>query len=265
MITPHDFVWTPASTARFWETYESSPGMELWHFSNQRGKALLRLVRGKAALVEPILDLGCGAGHLLDLLLKRGYRSLGADVNKKAITMITDRFGTHPLFSGGRILDNGAPLPFEKGTVGTVFLLETLEHLLPGTEDFLFQEIRRILVPEGLLVVTAPYREDLDGHMIFCPSCGARFHMMQHVKSLCETDVSAMIESAGLQVLSCRPELLLPEFAVWIRAQMTPDRKTVFCPECGVACASPNRSLAGRWKGLVKEIQHLVMIAKNKR
>jgi SAM-dependent methyltransferase len=260
MASPHPYVWAPASIARFWENYESSPGMELWHFSRQRGAALLRHVRKRALITDPVLDLGCGSGHLLNLLIAQGHHCFGADVNQKALDMATGRFGAFPHFLGSRLITDSADLPFDDRSMGTVFLLETVEHLLPGHGEQLFAEIRRVLTPGGTLVVTTPWREDLDESMVTCSSCAARFHTTQHIGSFDEAALSAMIENAGMSVVSCRPALLLPDPAVWIRAQRVEGAKTARCPECGTKVPSPNRNLFVRWKGLIKETRHLVGI-----
>jgi SAM-dependent methyltransferase len=262
MSSPHALRWNPARISRFWERYESTPGMELWHFARQRGGALLRQVRKRIGICEPVLDLGCGSGYLLDILVRRKLKCFGADVNPKAIELLNNRLTGHSAFLGARAMESEQKIPFEDGSAGAVFLLETVEHLLPESIGPLFSEIRRVLKTDGVLIVTAPYRENLDGAMIVCRSCGAAFHKTQHIRSLDEISIREIVEKAGLSVLSCSGLLLLPDWNVWIKAQCSPARISITCPECGNACGSPNSCLFTRWKSLMKELRHLVCIAR---
>jgi SAM-dependent methyltransferase len=262
MKSPHPVEWTPASIARFWNSYESTKGMDLWHFARQRGRALLRYVTRRIALREPALDLGCGSGHLMTPLLNRGLKTYGADVSLKGLELVNARFSSHPAFLGTRPMTASDEIPFDNNTMGTIFLLETIEHLLPETLEGLFTEINRALAPGGALVITAPYHENLGNHTIECPACGATFHKTQHVRSCDEGSVTAIVRKGGLAVLSCKPALLLPSWGVWLAAQRTPARTAIACPECGSPCASPNRSAVKRLNKLLGELRHLVCIAR---
>ncbi len=260
----HAVKWTPDLIAGFWRRYESVPGMELWHFSRQRGKALLRYVLKQRALDGPILDLGCGSGHLLDLLVLRGFTCFGADINSKAIELLNKRLSGRKGFLGARVMEFEWKIPFTDDSVGTVFLVETIEHLLPDSTEPLFSEIRRVLKNEGLLVVTSPYRENLNLSMAECKKCGAVFHNTQHLRSLGEKTLVEMVKKAGLRHVSCAGPLLVPDLWVWIRAQQVPKRVTIPCPECGEPCSNPNSNLRRRFKSLLAELRHLVCIAEKK-
>jgi SAM-dependent methyltransferase len=218
-------------------------------------------VRRRVQLKEPVLDLGCGAGHLLEKLIEGGFRCMAADINEKAVAMVNERFSSRPLFLGCRRMETPDIIPFGSGSVGTVFMLETIEHLPLETMHGVFREIFRVLAPGGAVVATAPFSEKLASSEVSCLSCGARFHKTQHLHSFDEEAVSETVRGAGLAVLSCEGALLLPSLPVWIRAQMTPDRISIACPECGARSESPNRSLPGRLGPLLRELRHLVCIA----
>lgn len=264
MTQPHPIIWTPASVARFWNRYESTGGMDLWHFSRQRGVALLRHVTKHIAITEPILDLGCGSGHLLRLLLEKKHKCFAADVSSKGLEIVEKRFSALSGFLGARLMTSNEKIPFDDSSIGTIFLLETIEHLLSDTLASLFAEISRVLSKNGCLVITTPWCEDLEAGTISCVHCGGIFHKTQHVRTNDCASVTTLVENAGLKIVSCRAALLLPDFGVWIRAQMTPARVSIGCPECGGTCKSPNRSLITRWKSLAHEVKHLVCIAQKK-
>jgi len=92
-----------------------------------------------------LLDLGCGRGYLLDLLAERGLRRLhGMDAFDD---VASDRWG----YSRG---DLTARLPFPDATFSCVVAGEVIEHV--PDPDHLLREIRRILVPGGVLVISTP-------------------------------------------------------------------------------------------------------------
>lgn len=236
--------------------------MDLWHFSRQRGRSLLRHVRRHVDYADPVLDLGCGSGHLLQMLVDNRRRSFAADVGSTGLEMLTKRHATNRFFQGAKLMPAPDVVPFDNHSVATVFLLETIEHLLPETLDRLLAETARVLAYWGTLVITTPYRENLDESEIVCSACGCAFHKTQHISSFDEKGVSALVEKAGLSVINVSAPLLLPDPKIWIRAQVTPARVSIGCPECGAACRSPNHSLFARGAGLVAELKHLVCIAR---
>ena len=127
--------WTPEKIVRFWNAYEDTPGMQNWHFSKQRGAALLSWTSKKASICAPVLDLGCGSGHLTSLLLARGIQTYGADVSDNTEKIVTGRFKGDYNFLGFKQIEAGKPLPFENNSIKTIFLLETVEHLLQPVLD----------------------------------------------------------------------------------------------------------------------------------
>ena len=105
--------WTPEKIARFWNAYEDTPGMQNWHFSKQRGAALLSWTSKKASICAPVLDLGCGSGHLTSLLLARGIQTYGADVSDNTEKIVTGRFKGDYNFLGFKQIEAGKPLPLK--------------------------------------------------------------------------------------------------------------------------------------------------------
>jgi SAM-dependent methyltransferase len=107
---------------------------------------------------DVVLDLGCGNGaHTLAAAGRaRRVYGLDADVGQLAVAAATaDR----------RRLDNVAlaawditrPLPFPDATFDAVLFLDVIEHLEPRVA--VLREIRRVLRPEGRLLLSAPHRE----------------------------------------------------------------------------------------------------------
>lgn len=91
------------------------------------------------------LDIGCGRGFLLGQLADRGLRGLtGMDVYDD---VPTDRW----TYVRG---DVTAGLPFDGATFECVIAGEIIEHV-PNPDDLL-REVRRVLKPGGLFVLSTP-------------------------------------------------------------------------------------------------------------
>ncbi len=253
--------WTPEKIARFWSSYEETPGMQNWHFSKQRGAALISLVRKKVSLSAPVLDLGCGSGHLISLLLSLGLQTRGADVSDSAGKIVNERFNGDRNFMGYTPLQKGKSLPFDDNSFKTLFLLETVEHLLPPDLEAILLESRRILADGGHLIVTTPNQELLRDSFVFCRSCGAQFHSFQHIRSLDSSSLWTQIEKAGFKKVICRPAILLPDLSVWLLAQRCRRESFIPCPECGNKVVNSALRSENRIKSVLRELYHLVCIA----
>jgi SAM-dependent methyltransferase len=104
--------------------------------------------RHLAQLSGPVLDLGCGPGHLTGFL-----RSLHVDVTGIDLVpeFIAHARSTHPgvRFEVGSMVDMERPA----GSVAGVLAWFSLIHLVPGQVDGVLATIRRIMAPRGAFVV----------------------------------------------------------------------------------------------------------------
>ena len=92
-----------------------------------------------------LADIGSGRGFLLDRLADRGLTGMvGVDVFDD---VQSDRWDY-------RCADITERLPFEDASMECVVAGEIIEHV--PNPDHLVREVRRVLVPEGLLVVSTP-------------------------------------------------------------------------------------------------------------
>ena len=150
--------WTPEKS-HFWNAYEDTPGMQNWHFSKQQEQHFFPGLQKSFHLCS-CPRLGCGSGHLTSLLLA-GDSNLRADVSDNTEKIVTGRFKGDYNFLGFKQIEAGKPLPFENNSIKTIFLLETVEHLLQPVLDNLLLECRRILASGGYIIVTTPNQENL--------------------------------------------------------------------------------------------------------
>ncbi len=195
--------WTEEKSARFWDYLSSSPAYLQNNFSKLAGEALLKFVQRRGIpLSGPALDVGCGVGFLLDFLIKRGVSCQGVEFSSVAAGMANERLGSHPLFKGVTMLET-LPLPFADESFNTVFLIETIEHLLPEELKPALSEIYRVLKKDGRIVITTPNEENLEAGKILCPECGAIFHRGQHLSAWSAGSLAALLAELHFRKTFC--------------------------------------------------------------
>jgi SAM-dependent methyltransferase len=118
----------------------------------ERNNRLLWAFREIAGM-EPssILDCGCGEGVLLAALKKRltTAKCVGLEIDQKAIRAASEKgveAVAHDL--------NTRPFPLPDGSFDVCFMGELIEHVF--SPDDLLEEARRILKPNGKLLLTTP-------------------------------------------------------------------------------------------------------------
>lgn len=95
-----------------------------------------------------ILDVGCGAGPLLDALRERGALITGTDASAKMLELARQRLGDGPELL---VADLADPLPFPDNAFDDVIACLVLHYLEDWTAPL--AELRRVLVPGGRLIV----------------------------------------------------------------------------------------------------------------
>jgi SAM-dependent methyltransferase len=96
----------------------------------------------------PVLDAGCGPGHWTHFLHKRGVNISGVDLVPKFIESARSRFPEVPFrVSSIRALD------LADGSVDGVLAWYSLIHLAPTELSQVLVEFRRVLRPQGHLLV----------------------------------------------------------------------------------------------------------------
>lgn len=225
--------WDQKKIKAFWDGTASDADMADTYFSRQRGRSLLRRVRPYLPERGHFVDLGCGPGYFIDHLLAAGYTCEGADLSQASIDLLNTRLQKHPLFRQGRVFHSPTEIPFEKHSVDVAFSLETLEHLLDADLSTYLANVYALIRPAGLLVVTVPLEENLDLSKVICPTCGCRFHRMQHVRSFSTESLEQLMEISGFRTLLCSGVMLWPQWSVYLRS-LTGGRGTtgLTCPEC---------------------------------
>lgn len=114
----------------------------------------LRMKQTRRALnagpTKDTLDLGCGAGNLLEYL--EGGRLVGADLSDTMLAQARKRLGKRPEVE--LVKASAEALPFPDGIFGRVVCSEVLEHVLDPEK--VVAEIRRVCRVGARVVFTVP-------------------------------------------------------------------------------------------------------------
>jgi len=100
-----------------------------------------------------LLDIGCGTGHFANAMRKAGWNVTGIEVNVKARGYAISRFGLD-------VIDDKNISSLTSGSFDVITLWHVLEHF--HDPYGYFNDIRRLLKPDGLCVVALPNSSSCD-------------------------------------------------------------------------------------------------------
>jgi ubiquinone/menaquinone biosynthesis C-methylase UbiE len=98
------------------------------------------------------LDIASGEGYGSHLLSKEAHKVTGVDISEEAVFHANRKYGskTNLTYQVG----SASAIPLEDSSVDIVTSFETLEHTSEHVE--FLKEIKRVLVPGGLLIMSTP-------------------------------------------------------------------------------------------------------------
>ena len=123
-------------------------GMEVFD-AYERNRLLKRIAPGFCKPGMRLVDLGCNDGVVAEYFMRLGLDVAGMDISAAAIARARQR-GIKDLRQG----DVEQPLPFGDEECDAVFWGDNVEHLFQPLK--VLAEVRRVLKPGGILIVSAP-------------------------------------------------------------------------------------------------------------
>lgn len=105
---------------------------------------ICNLVKMFSPEAKLIIEVGCGDG-----VIAKQLNAIGIDISHKAVELAKQ----HGVKA---VLGNATKLPFSDGAANVVVASELLEHLTMAEVDLFLNEVRRVLVKGGYLVISTP-------------------------------------------------------------------------------------------------------------
>src|SRR5688572_23241347 len=155
------------------------------------------LVRGKR-----VLDLASGEGYGANLLAGQASYVCGVDIDEAAVRHAAEKYARPNLhFLAGSI--TAVPLSNNQSFV-VILCFEAIEHI--EEHDALLSEVKRLLKPEGLFVVSTPNKDVYDA--------GGEGSNPFHVKELTFDEFNALL-SKHFSSASYLGQRLHPASSLW--------------------------------------------------
>jgi ubiquinone/menaquinone biosynthesis C-methylase UbiE len=172
-----------------------------------------------------ILEVGCGDGRIIDSLLNKYPDVCGLDISDEALKHVKS-----PHVKGSL-----EELPFPENSYDTVICCEVLEHLPYSIYKKALKEIER--VAKDYIIISVPYKENIESGMIKCPKCGCSFHMWRHLRSFDEKKLGELfknfkVDKSQKQLLE---QIYFQDFIIKIGKSLrnvTQFPETSLCPQC---------------------------------
>lgn len=130
------------------------------HRNNAGYKPSLRTFLNEVMKYHPkrVLDVGCGHGHLVEILLRIGVDAIGLDISEYAGEMIPgERF----------VVADVNEIPFEDNSFDVVCSKGVLEHIPEEEIERVYSEMKR--VGKNIVVEICFKDKEADGHITIHP------------------------------------------------------------------------------------------------
>jgi len=101
-----------------------------------------------------VLDIACGEGYGASILSKKAQKVIGVDIDKETIAYAKDKYKIKNVeFHVGSV----SSIPVIGENVFDVIVSnETIEHVSIKDQELFLQEVKRLLKPDGLFIVSTP-------------------------------------------------------------------------------------------------------------
>ena len=159
-----------------------------WPVIGKMYRHRIELCLAECAGGKRILEVGFGAGVSFLNLAEKYEEIHGLDLNASVeeVAAVFEKRKIKTYLQNGNILD----MPYEDNYFDTVLLISILEHLKPDEQVRAFEEMRRVLKPNGQVVYGVPIERRLMVFIFRVMGCNIREH---HFST--EKDVLAAAES----------------------------------------------------------------------
>lgn len=144
-----------------------------------------------------VLNIGVGRGGLEKILLNKGALVSCLDPSESSIDRLREQYELGERAQVGF----SQAIPFSSSQFDVVVMSEVLEHLSDEVLNSTFDQVRRVLKPDGRFIGTVPANEVLLDNRTVCPHCGEAFHRWGHVQSFSLTRLREILLANNFVVL----------------------------------------------------------------
>jgi len=145
-------------------------------------------------------EVGVGDGYLLRRLYNSGLKVVGIDISKFLVNRLQSQLEEENL-DIKLIRGDISTINLESDKFDLVFCLDVLEHIFYIKDAI--EKIKTILKIGGLLIVTLPWKENLDNNMVICPQCHHKFHRVGHYHSFDSIDELNQLLGLEFEIIQC--------------------------------------------------------------
>jgi SAM-dependent methyltransferase/uncharacterized protein YbaR (Trm112 family) len=139
-----------------------------------------------------VLDMGCGNAWLAAALCPRGMEVWSADISTDNPTKALHRY---PFDNHFAVVADAFHLPFREYTFDVVLAVEIIEHV-PDPAAFV-AALLRVLRPGGQLIITTPYREQIQYSL--CVHCNHPTPHNAHLHSFDEQALRRLLPAGKVE------------------------------------------------------------------
>lgn len=114
----------------------------------QRYRSVLQLVKGKK-----VLDIACGEGYGTEILSAGAEEIIGIDIDTGSVQRAKNKYQKQNLTY---LVGDITAIPVSDHSIDIVVSFETIEHVEEIQQQQFLIEIKRVLKPEGILIISTP-------------------------------------------------------------------------------------------------------------
>lgn len=178
------------NSSKFWDKLNK----KTWISSTISPMTLHRIVIVKNLIPKKmlkILNIGFGSALLeRKILPNKKYNWHGIDLSKKSVDRASKLFPT-----GKFSVKNATKLKYKDSFFDCVIALEVLEHIQPSNILMTLNEIHRVLIPNGLLIISVPINEKLE--QLIDKNQNPNGHLRDYSENL----IRAELEISGFEII----------------------------------------------------------------
>ena len=177
----HIVEWSDKKIDDYWSVFGNITPSSPW-FSEKSKHWILKEIKKNYLNLNKntkLLDMGCGSGKFLNFIKNElKIDCYGIDVAKERIINCKEKYKNINFSIGST-----EKTSYENNFFDIIISTQTIEHLDNKKLHNSFLEFNRILKPNGILLITTRYNEDLSKGVKLCPDCHAVFKHSQHMQS----------------------------------------------------------------------------------